>query len=69
MFGRVSIICKNRRKELRLTQRDLSARVGIHHETYAKFEAGGDIKLSNLAEIIKALNLTMLIIPPEHLQP
>lgn len=47
---------KSRRKESRLTQKQLAERSGVSYASIRRFEQTGDISLSSLLKIGKALN-------------
>lgn len=54
-----SIILKNRRKELKMTQEDLAKKVGKKRPYISRVENGEEIKLSNLVTIAQALGLSI----------
>lgn len=58
-----SIILKNRRKELKMTQEALAKKVGKKRPYISRVENGEDIKLSNLITIARALGLSVEIRP------
>ena len=58
-----SIILKNRRKELKMTQEELAQKVGKKRPYISRVENGEDIKLSNLVTIARALGLSVEIRP------
>lgn len=47
---------KSRRKESKLTQKQLAARSGVSYASIRRFEETGDISLSSLLKIGQALN-------------
>ena len=52
-------IIKNRRKELKLSQKDLAELVGKKRPYISRIENGEDIRLSNFSLIANALNLSI----------
>ncbi|OYT10406.1 MAG: transcriptional regulator [Bacteroidetes bacterium 4572_112] len=52
-------IIKNRRKELKLSQKDLAELIGKKRPYISRIENGEDIKLSNFSLIANALNLSI----------
>ena len=54
-------IIKNRRKELKLSQKDLAELVGKKRPYISRIENGEDIKISNFVLIANALNLSINI--------
>jgi len=47
-----------------LSQRDLSARVGVPQSHLSKIESGGtDLRLSSLVELARALDLDVVLVP------
>lgn len=55
-------ILKNRRKELKLSQKELAERIGKKRTYISRIENGEDIRLSNFALIANALNLNIQLI-------
>ena len=55
-------IIKNRRKELKLSQKDLAELVGKKRPYISRVENGEDIKISNLVLIANALNLSINLV-------
>jgi len=52
-------IIKNRRKELKLSQKDLAELIGKKRPYISRIENGEDIRLSNFSLIANALNLSI----------
>ena len=52
-------IIKNRRKELKLSQNDLAERIGKQRPYISRIENGEDIRISNLALVANALDLSI----------
>lgn len=61
IFGK---IIRERRKSLRIDQREMSKIMGIGLRTYQRKEAGY-LSVSELETICKVLNLSMVLIPNE----
>lgn len=60
---------KTARETSGLSQRDLSAKVGVPQSHISKIESGGaDIRLSSLIELARALELELMLVP-RHLVP
>jgi ribosome-binding protein aMBF1 (putative translation factor) len=55
-------ILKNRRQELKLSQKELAERIGKKRSYISRIENGEDIRLSNFALIANALNLNIQLI-------
>jgi len=55
-------IIKDRRKELKLSQKDLANLVGKKRPYISRIENGEDIKISNFVLIANALNLSINLI-------
>ena len=55
-------IIKHRRKELKLSQKDLAERIGKQRPYISRIENGEDIRISNLALVANALDLSVEII-------
>ena len=55
-FGEV---IKNRRKELKLSQKDLADRIGKKRPYISRIENGEDLRMSNFVLIANALNLSI----------
>ncbi len=47
---------KNRRKKMKITQRELSRKSGVSYASIRRFESTGEISLSSLLKIALALN-------------
>lgn len=47
---------KQRRKELKLTQKELSTKSGVSYGSIRRFESSGEISLTSLIKISHALN-------------
>jgi len=58
-----SIILKDRRKQLKMTQKALAKKVGKKRNYISRVENGKDIKLSNLVKIADALDLPIELRP------
>lgn len=57
-------ILKSAREAKGLSQRDLSAMVGVPQSHISKIESGGsDLKLSSLVELARALDLELALVP------
>lgn len=55
---------RSARQEKRLSQRELSAKVGVPQSHISKIESGAvDLKLSSLIEIARALGLEPMLVP------
>lgn len=52
-------IIKNRRKELKLSQSELAERIGKQRPYISRIENGEDIRISNLALVANALDLSI----------
>ena len=52
-------IIKNRRKELKLSQNDLAERIGKQRPYISRIANGEDIRISNLALVANALDLSI----------
>ena len=52
-------IIRNRRKELKLSQNDLAERIGKQRPYISRIENGEDIRISNLALVANALDLSI----------
>lgn len=52
-------IIKNRRKELKLSQNQLAERIGKQRPYISRIENGEDIRISNLALVANALDLSI----------
>ena len=52
-------IIKNRRKELKMSQKDLAELIGKKRPYISRIENGEDIRLSNFALVANALNLSI----------
>jgi len=52
-------IIKNRRKELKLSQNELAERIGKQRPYISRIENGEDIRISNLALVANALDLSI----------
>ena len=52
-------IIKNRRKELKLSQNELAQRIGKQRPYISRIENGEDIRISNLALVANALDLSI----------
>lgn len=52
-------IIKNRRKELKLSQNELAKRIGKQRPYISRIENGEDIRISNLALVANALDLSI----------
>ena len=52
-------IVKNRRKELKLSQNELAERIGKQRPYISRIENGEDIRISNLALVANALDLSI----------
>ncbi len=52
-------IIKNRRKELKLSQKEVAELIGKKRPYISRIEKGEDIRLSNLVLIANALNLSI----------
>ncbi len=52
-------IIKNRRKELKLSQEDLAQKIGKKRPYISRIENGEDIRLSNFALVVNALDLSI----------
>ena len=50
---------KQRRSELRLTQRELSVKSGVSYASIRRFEATGNISLSSLLKIANAMGFLL----------
>ena len=46
-----------RRKELKISQKDLAFKSGVSYESIRKFETTGEISLKSIIQIAKVLNL------------
>lgn len=55
-------IIKNRRKELKLSQSELAERIGKQRPYISRIENGEDIRISNLALVANALDLSIEVI-------
>jgi len=55
-------IIKNRRKELKLSQKELAELIGKKRPYISRIENGEDIRLSNFSLIANALNLSIQLI-------
>ncbi|WP_305817511.1 helix-turn-helix transcriptional regulator [Photobacterium leiognathi] len=61
MADPISIIIKNRRIHLGMTQSQLAENAGMSEKTYQRIEQGGaDMRMSQYRALIKALNLSDL---------
>lgn len=56
---------KTRRKELGVTQTEMSKRLNISQSQYQKIESGGNPSLKTLTSMAMALNLKLLLVPSE----
>ena len=56
---------KARRKELRMTQMQMSELLGMAQAQYQKIEANGNPSLKTLNSILKVLDLELMVIPRE----
>lgn len=55
---------RNAREHIGISQRDLSARVGVPQSHISKIEGGGaDIRLSSLVELARALDHEVVLVP------
>jgi transcriptional regulator with XRE-family HTH domain len=55
---------RNAREHTGLSQRDLSARVGVPQSHISKIESGGtDLRLSSLVELARALDYELVLVP------
>jgi DNA-binding XRE family transcriptional regulator len=62
----VQSIIKERRKALKLSQTDLGKRLGISRRSYQNCETGR-MTTEQMQDICRDLNLTILILPSEHI--
>lgn len=59
---------RNARADAGLSQRDLSARIGIPQSHISKIESGGtDLRLSSLVELARALDHEVVLVPRKRL--
>lgn len=59
---------RNAREQSGLSQRDLSARVGVPQSHISKIESGGtDLRLSSLVELARALDYELVLVPRKAL--
>ena len=56
-------IIKNRRKELKLSQHELAEKIGKKRPYISRIENGEDIRISNLALVANALDLSIEVTP------
>ncbi len=54
-------IIKNRRKELKMSQKDLAELIGKKRPYISRIENGEDIRISNFALVANALNLSIQV--------
>lgn len=55
----IQIILKERRKELKLTQKDIANKLGITQQAYQQIESGGkDIRVSTLTNLCEILEVS-----------
>lgn len=55
-----------RRSELGLSQAEVARRSGIQQRQVSLFERGGDVTLSTLQKLVKALDIVLLPLPREE---
>ncbi|MBK2297337.1 helix-turn-helix domain-containing protein [Francisella philomiragia] len=58
---------KFRRKELKLTQKDMESRISMSRQQYQKLESSGNPRLDTLELIAAGLNAEICLIPKEKL--
>ncbi|PBB24383.1 helix-turn-helix transcriptional regulator [Mesorhizobium sp. WSM4307] len=59
---------RNAREQSGLSQRDLSARIGVPQSHISKIESGGtDLRLSSLVELARALDYELVVVPRKAL--
>ena len=56
-------LIRNRRKELKMSQKILAEKIGKKRPYISRIESGEDIRLSNFALLAKALGLTIELKP------
>lgn len=59
---------KQRRKELKLTQKDMHSRIGISRQQYQALESKGNPRLDTLELVAVGLNSELMLIPKEKLR-
>ncbi|GAB6071045.1 hypothetical protein JCM30760_21420 [Thiomicrorhabdus hydrogeniphila] len=57
-----------RRKKLRLDQKDMKSRIGMSQQQYSRLESNGDMKLSTFLRILEGLEMELKLIPKEELK-
>lgn len=57
---------QDRRKNLRLSQKDMLMKVGMTQQQYQRIENGSDTRVSTLLRIIEGLRLELMLIPKEY---
>ena len=62
-------IIKTARKKIKLSQKDLGAKIGVPQSHISKIEKGVvDLQISSLIEIARCLNLELMLIPRSLVQ-
>jgi transcriptional regulator with XRE-family HTH domain len=60
----VLLVLRDARERMGLSQRDLSARIGVPQSHISKIESGStDLRLSSLVELARALDYELLLVP------
>ena len=59
----LSVILKDRRKELKLTQEDVAQKVGKKRPYISRVENGEDVRISNFVQIARVLGLNFELKP------
>lgn len=60
---KIALFLLERRKYLKLEQKDMYMRIGMKQQQYSRIEAGHDVRLSTLLRVIEGLGLEMSIQP------
>ena len=63
---KIALFLSERRKYLKLEQKDMYMRIGMKQQQYSRIEAGHDVRLSTLLRVIEGLGLEMRIQPKSN---